>query len=66
MIVKYETCSCRHANEIEKYFINRHDWLENTWQGWSNMGKSDRFYVYILLSERKQLIDNTNCERFKR
>lgn len=52
MIVKYETSSIKHANEIEKYFINRHDWLENSWAGWSNMGCGSKFYVYILLASK--------------
>ena len=49
MIVKYETSSIKNANEIEKYFINRHNWLENAWAGWSNCGI---FFVYILLADR--------------
>lgn len=53
MVVKYETCSVKHANEIEKYFIGKLDWLANSWTGWSNMGAGNRFYVYILLAERK-------------
>lgn len=52
MIVKYETSSIKNANEIEKYFINRHDWLENSWVGWSNMGAGLKYYVYILLANR--------------
>lgn len=52
MIVKYETTSVKHANEIEKYFINRCEWLENTSTAWSNMGAGDRFYVYILLADK--------------
>lgn len=52
MIVKYETSSISNANEIEKYFINRHDWLENTWAEWSNCGLGSKFYVYILLADK--------------
>lgn len=61
MIVKYETCSVKHANEIEKYFIGRHNWLENSWTGWSNMGKGNKFYVYILLSGRKPRSNRKYC-----
>ncbi len=56
MIVKYETCSVKHANEIEKYFINRHGWLVNSWTGWSNLGDGKKFYVYILLGDRKPML----------
>lgn len=54
MVVKYETCSIKHANEIEKYFISRNEWLANSWTGWSNSGAGNKFYAYILLGERRR------------
>lgn len=48
MIVKYETHSIKHANEIEKFFINRHNWLDNSWAEWRNMGSGNKFtFIYF-------------------
>lgn len=33
MIVKYKTSSVKHTNEIEKYFIERKEWMENIYKG---------------------------------
>ena len=52
MVVRYITTSENHANEIEKHFINRHEWMANIYRGWSNLGNGRNFYVYILLADR--------------
>ena len=52
MVVKYMTKSVKHANEIEKYFIERNEWMDNIYKGWSNLGQGEDFYVYILLADK--------------
>lgn len=50
MVVRYRTSSERFANVAEKYFMNKHVELDNSWTGYSPLTDGPYDYVYFLLS----------------
>ena len=54
MVVKYQTDSIDHANEIEKFFIDYEPRLKNLWPGYSNMTECGPYYVYLLLAGKRK------------
>jgi len=53
MVVKYKTTSVANANKIEKFFIENESRLKNRWNGFSKMSDDGPYYVYFLLSGKR-------------